>query len=111
MIQQLEGKQLELIQNYLDDEKNNIVNDPEKKISISNRDVYNSVEMYKEMNLATFNCIQDFASNAGGMTTYHYIKIGENMYILQGWIGEIQTIYNVTENWMKKQKETLQLIQ
>ena len=71
MIQQLEGKQLELIQNYL--EKNNIENDPEKKISISNRDVYNSVEMYKEMNLAMFDCIQDFASNAGGMTTYHYI--------------------------------------
>ena len=54
MIQQLEGKQLELIQNYL--EKNNIENDPEKKISISNRDVYNSVEMCKDMSIANFDC-------------------------------------------------------
>jgi hypothetical protein len=109
MIQQLEGKQLELIQNYL--EKNNIENEPETKIALSNRDVYNSVEMYKEMNLVTFDCIQDFASNAGGMTTYHYAKIDENMYIVQAWIGEIQTMYNVTNNWVAKQNETLQAIQ
>lgn len=109
MILQLEGKQLELIQNYL--EKNNIENDPEKKISISNRDVYNSVEMCKDMNIANFDCILDFASNASGMTTYHYAKIDENMYIVQAWIGQIQTMYNVTENWVKKQKEILQAIQ
>ncbi len=102
MIQQLEEKQLSNIYSYL---KHNMVKiDPEKSISISNCYIQSCVEQYDNIKSSTTDCISEFASNASGMTSYHYLKLDGILYILQAWIGDIAEIYNVTDRWIHKHR-------
>ena len=102
MIQQLEEKQRSNIYSYL---KHNMVKiDPEKSISISNCHIQCCVEQYDNIKSSATDCISEFASNASGMTTYHYLKLDGVLYILQAWIGDIAEIYNVTDQWIYKHR-------
>ena len=82
--------------------------DPEKSISISNRDVQSCVKSYENVKDSDEDCIiSEFASNAGGMTTYHYVKIENVLYILEAWMGNIEQIYTITDEWVNKHKVLL----
>ena len=78
--------------------------DPEKSISISNCYIQSCVEQYDNIKSSTTDCISEFASNASGMTSYHYLKLDGILYILQAWIGDIAEIYNVTDQWIYKHR-------
>lgn len=102
MVLKLEEQQLQNIIAYL---KINIVkNNPEKMISISNYYLQSSVEQYENVNSSKYDCISEFALNAGGMTSYHYLKLDGILYILQAWTGDIDEIYTVTDEWVNKHK-------
>ena len=102
MVPKLEEQQLQNIIAYL---KINIVkNNPENFIAISNRDVHSCIEKYDSMKSSNQNSICEFASNAGGMTSYHYLKLDGILYILQAWTGDIDEIYTVTDEWVNKHK-------
>ena len=72
MIETLTESQLCSIKEYF--KNNNIVDYPEQSISISNCDLYDCIENYKTINSVENDCIIQFASNAGGRTSYHYLK-------------------------------------
>ena len=107
MICQLENQQLSAIHSYLKD--NDIQSEPEKFISISNCDIFSCIEKYDIMKSSKQNSICKFASNAGGMTSYHYLKLDDILYILQAWTGEFVGIYNVTDEWVNKHKSYLKM--
>mgnify|MGYP000923926778 CR=1 FL=1 len=102
MITELEEEQLNNINAYL---KINIIKtEPEKFIAIKNRDLHSCIEKYDSMKYSKQNSICEFASNASGMTSYHYLKLYGILYILQAWTGDIDEIYNVTDEWVNKHK-------
>ena len=107
MICQLENQQLSAIHSYL--KNNGIKSEPEKFISISNCDIFSCIEKYDIMKSSKQNSICEFASNAGGMTSYHYLKLDDILYILQAWTGEFVEIYNVTDEWVNKHKSYLKM--
>jgi len=107
MICQLENQQLSTIHSYL--KNNGIKSEPEKFISISNCDIHSCIEKYDSMKSSKQNSICEFASNAGGMTSYHYLKLDDILYILQAWTGDIDGIYNVTDEWVNKHKSYLKM--
>jgi len=106
---ELEEQQLNNINAYL---KINIVKmEPERFIAISNCHVHSCVEQYEIVTSCNENCISQFASNAGGMTSYHYLKLEGVLYILQAWTGDIDEIYNVTDKWINKHRILFENIQ
>lgn len=102
MIMELEEPQLNNRNAYL--KINSVKSEPEKLIAISNRDVHSCIEKQYRMKCSKQNSICEFASNASGMTSYHYLKLDGILYILQAWTGDIDEIYNVTDEWVNKHK-------
>lgn len=106
MICQLENKQLSNIHCYLNN--NGLKSEPEKFIAISNCDVQSCLEKYENVRSSDEDCIGQFASNAGGMTSYHYLKLDSVLYILQAWMGDIEQMYTVSDKWVNYHKMLLE---
>lgn len=103
MICQLGEQQLRNIHSHLNNK--GVKPDPEKSISISNRDIQSCVENYENVKSLEEDCIScEFASNAGGMTTYHYVKVDNVLYILVAWMGDADEMYTVSDNWVNRHK-------
>ena len=102
MICQLEEQQLRNIHSHL--KNKGVKSHPEKSISISNRDVQSCVNNYEDVKSSDKDCISQFASNAGGMTSYHYLKLDTALYILVAWMGDIEQMYIVSDNWINHHK-------
>ena len=103
MICKLGEQQLRNIHSHL--KNKDVKPDPEKSISISNRDIQSCVNNYEDVKSSEEDSIcSEFASNAGGMTTYHYLKLDNVLYILVAWMGDVDQIYSVSDKWVKHHK-------
>ena len=103
MICQLGEQQLRNIHSLL--KNKGVKPDPEKFISISNRDIQSCVGNYENVKSSEENYISsEFASNAGGMTTYHYVKVDNVLYILVAWMGNADQMYTVSDKWVNHHK-------
>ena len=103
MICKLEEHHLRNIHSHL--KNKGVKPDPEKSISISNRDIQSCVENYEIVKSSEEDYISsEFASNAGGMTTYHYVKVDNVLYILVAWLGDADQMYTVSDKWVNKHK-------
>ena len=103
MICKLGEQQLRNIHSHL--KNKDVKPDPEKSISISNRDIQSCVNNYEDVKSSEEDYISsEFASNAGGMTTYHYLKLDNVLYILVAWMGDVDQIYSVSDKWVKHHK-------
>lgn len=108
MICQLENQQLRNIHSHL--KNKGVKPDPEKSISISNRYVQSCVNNYENVKDSDEDCIiSEFASNAGGMTSYHYLKQDNVLYILEAWMGNIEQMYTISDEWVNKHKSYLKM--
>ena len=108
MIETLTESQHYSIKEYF--KNNNIVDHPEQSLSVSNCDLYDCVENYKTINSVENDCIIQFATNAGGRTSYHYLKKDGGLYIIQAWMGDISIIYNVNDKWFNLHNQLLKNI-
>lgn len=103
MICKLGEQQLRNIHSHL--KNKGVKPDPEKSISISNRDIQSCVENYENVKSSEEDYISsEFASNAGGMTTYHYVKVDNVLYILVAWMGDADQMYTISDNWVNHHK-------
>ena len=91
---QLEEQQLRNIHSHL--KNKGVKPDPEKSISISNRDIQSCVNKYEDARSSEEDSISsEFAANVGGMTTYHYVKLVNVLYMLVAWMGDVDLIYSL----------------
>ena len=84
-------------------------NNPESENgpAISNYQLDSTVTLYKEMLESENGSVCQFATNAGGFTSYHYYKKDGIVYLLDCYMQEIQNYGVVNEKWMTGQKDYL----
>ena len=75
--------------------------------AISNYQLKCAVDLYSEMLESENSSVCQFASNAGGFSTYHYYKKNDKIYLLDCYMQNIQNYHIVNEEWVARQKDYL----
>ena len=76
--------------------------------SISNYQLSSLVTLYKEMLESDNGSVCQFASNAGGFSSYHYYKKNDKIYLFECYMQKIKHYHSVNEKWISTQKEYLE---
>ena len=72
--------------------------------AISNYQLKCAIDLYSEMLESENSSVCQFASNAGGFSTYHYYKKNDKIYLLDCYMQNIQCYHIVNEEWVARQK-------